>query len=144
MPEALATERARNIFYAVTVFSCFLLLALAFETSLYLLRESRSDHRDAETKLAVSIGKSVWDRYDCVGCHTMLGEGAYFASELGDVYLRYKGSYAAIRDLIRRPINITGRRLMPKYDLTEKELQGLIEFFKYNSTIITAYWPSLQ
>jgi hypothetical protein len=34
---------------------------------------------------AVAAGKKVWEVNNCIGCHTLLGEGAYFAPELGNV-----------------------------------------------------------
>ena len=44
---------------------------------------------------AVSEGKDVWHRKNCVNCHTLLGEGAYYAPDLtkitkqrGTPYLR--------------------------------------------------------
>jgi nitric oxide reductase subunit C len=33
-------------------------------------------------------GKHFWETRNCIGCHTLLGEGAYFAPELGNVYKR--------------------------------------------------------
>ncbi len=32
----------------------------------------------------VVLGKKVWEDNNCIGCHTLLGEGAYFAPELGN------------------------------------------------------------
>jgi nitric oxide reductase subunit C len=27
----------------------------------------------------VNAGKKVWHKYDCIGCHTIFGNGSYFA-----------------------------------------------------------------
>ena len=44
---------------------------------------------------AVTRGKDVWHRNNCINCHTLFGEGAYYAPDLtkitqlrGDTYLR--------------------------------------------------------
>jgi nitric oxide reductase subunit C len=33
----------------------------------------------------VILGNRVWERHSCINCHTLPGEGAYFAPELGNV-----------------------------------------------------------
>ena len=49
------------------------------------------DNREAITP-QVALGKKVWEDNNCIGCHTLLGEGAYFAPELGNVYKRFGNS----------------------------------------------------
>ena len=41
----------------------------------------RLTHEDALTSQVVA-GKHVWHRKDCINCHTLLGEGAYYAPDL--------------------------------------------------------------
>ena len=91
----------------------------------------------------MGFGKSVWEKNDCVGCHTLLGEGAYFAPELGNVYKRFGNSTEAIKAFIKsRPVDgIPGRRSMPQFNLTEEELEGVAQFLKYASGIKTHNWP---
>ncbi|HMW43514.1 MAG TPA: cytochrome c, partial [Plasticicumulans sp.] len=73
----------------------------------------------------------------------LLGEGAYFAPELGNVYKRFGNSTEAIKAFIRsRPENgVPGRRSMPQFHLTDQELEGIAQFLKYSSEINTANWP---
>ncbi|HMW29385.1 MAG TPA: cytochrome c, partial [Plasticicumulans sp.] len=87
--------------------------------------------------------KKVWENNNCIGCHTLLGEGAYFAPELGNVYKRFGNSTEAIKAFIRsRPENgVPGRRSMPQFHLTDQELEGIAQFLKYSSEINTANWP---
>ena len=35
---------------------------------------------------SVVRGKDLWDSNNCMGCHTLLGEGAYYAPELTKVH----------------------------------------------------------
>ena len=91
----------------------------------------------------IAKGKVVWEENNCIGCHTLLGEGAYFAPELGNVYTRFGNSTEAIKAFIQsRPKEgIPGRRSMPQFNLSEEELDAIAEFLKYASEINTANWP---
>ena len=55
--------------------------ALIFHTETKIPERSKS----AELTPAVVRGKHLWETRNCIGCHTLLGEGAYFAPELGNV-----------------------------------------------------------
>jgi len=139
MAQAFTKAMARNIFYGGTVFFLMLFLALTFDTQGAL---PKRDNRGAISE-QVALGKAVWERNDCIGCHTLLGEGAYFAPELGNVYKRFGNSKEAIMGFIKsRPKEgVAGRRSMPQFNLTDKELDALAEFLKYSSEINTAHWP---
>jgi nitric oxide reductase subunit C len=91
----------------------------------------------------VAHGKQVWEENNCIGCHTLLGEGAYFAPELGNVYTRYGNSTEAIKAfIVSRPKDgIPGRRSMPQFNLSPEELDAIAEFLKYSSEIDAAGWP---
>jgi len=139
MSEVFTKSMARNIFYGGSVFFFLLLLALTFDTQGVL---AERDHRENITPEVV-LGKKVWEDNDCIGCHTLLGEGAYFAPELGNVYTRFGNSTDAIKGFIMsRPKNgIPGRRSMPQFNLSEEELTAVAEFLKWTSEVNTANWP---
>ena len=139
MSEVFTKNMARNIFYGGSSFFFLLLLALTFDTQGVL---AERDHRENITA-EVILGKKVWEDNDCIGCHTILGEGAYFAPELGNVYTRFGNSKDAIIGFIKsRPKDgIPGRRSMPQFNLTDEELNGIAEFLKWTSEVNTANWP---
>ena len=139
MSEVFTKNMARNIFYGGSSFFFLLLLALTFDTQGVL---PERDHRENITA-EVILGKKVWEDNDCIGCHTLLGEGAYFAPELGNVYTRFGNSKDAIIGFIKsRPKDgIPGRRSMPQFNLTDEELKGVAEFLKWTSEVNTANWP---
>jgi len=130
---------ARNIFYGGSVFFILVFLGLTFHTSRAL---PQRDHRVNLTP-KVEQGKLVWERNDCIGCHTLLGEGAYFAPELGNVYVRFgKSKQALIAFIKSRPVDgVPGRRSMPQFNLSDEELDALAEFLKWTSEINTGNWP---
>ncbi|VAW99747.1 Nitric-oxide reductase subunit C [hydrothermal vent metagenome] len=139
MSDKFTKSMARNTFYGGSAFFFFVLLALTFDTTSSL---PKRDHRENITE-QVALGKKLWEDNNCVGCHTILGEGAYFAPELGNVYKRFGNSKQAIIEFIKsRPANgIPGRRSMPQFNLTDTQLDAIAEFLKWTSEINTANWP---
>ena len=139
MSETFTKSMARNIFYGGSVFFFLVFLALTYQTTEDL---PGRDNREALTA-EVRAGKLLWEENDCIGCHTLLGEGAYFAPELGNVYTRFGNSKEAIIGFIKsRPVNgIPGRRSMPQFNFDDDELNAIADFLKYTSEINTANWP---
>jgi len=139
MAQVFTKSMARNIFYGGSVFFFLLFIVLTFDTINTL---PKRDNRAAITPVVVQ-GKLLWEENDCIGCHTLLGEGAYFAPELGNVYTRYGNSTEAIKGFImsRPKDGIPGRRSMPQFNFSDEELEALAEFLKYSSEIDTAGWP---
>ncbi len=136
MSETFTKGMARNIFYGGAMFFFLLFLALTFDTVHTL---PKRDHRENITD-AVVRGKHVWETHDCVGCHTILGEGAYFAPELGNVYVRRGPEF--IKAWIKgQPTGVAGRRQMPQFNLTDQQLDDLVQFLKWTSEVNTNNWP---
>ncbi len=136
MSQAFTKSMARNIFFGGTVFFFLLLVALTVDTMQVL---PKRDHRENITP-SVARGKHVWERNDCIGCHTLLGEGAYFAPELGNVYQRRGGEFIKAW-MQAMPTKAPGRRQMPQFNLTPEELDDLVAFLKWSGEINTAKWP---
>lgn len=139
MSERFTKSMARNIYLGGAAFSILLFLSLTFHTMEVL---PKTDNRHNLTP-QVAAGKMVWEENNCVGCHTLLGEGAYYAPELGNVYQRFGNSKEAIIGFIEsRPAEgIPGRRSMPQFNLSQQQLNDVAEFLKYTSEIDAAGWP---
>jgi len=140
MRETFTKGMARNIYYGGAVFFLLVLIGLTVDT---VKRLPATDNRENLTDTVV-LGKKVWEVNNCIGCHTLLGEGAYFAPELGNVYTRFGDSTDAIKGYIMsRPVDgVPGRRSMPQFNLTEEELEAVAQFLKYIDGVKTARdWP---
>ncbi|MCK6389477.1 MAG: cytochrome c [Azonexus sp.] len=136
MSGTFTKSMARNIFYGGTVFFFLLFLALTFDSHKEFPK--RDNHQNLTPQ--VIAGKKIWETRNCIGCHTLLGEGAYFAPELGNVYPRRGADF--IKGWIQaQPTGAPGRRQMPQFHLTDEELDNLVAFLKYTSEINTANWP---
>ena len=136
---------ARNIFYGGSLFFLLIFFGLTAHSHYYIKNVSTNEATLTE---AVARGKKIWEDKSCVNCHTILGEGAYFAPELGNVWIRRGGKDdpEGAKDFIKewmkaQPTGIEGRRQMPQFHLTDKQLDDLVEFFKWTSTIDTNGWP---
>jgi nitric oxide reductase subunit C len=145
MSELLTKSAARNIFYGGSAFFFAVFVGLVAHTHMYAINTS-SDAKGLTA--AVENGKRVWEKHACINCHTILGEGAYFAPEVGNVFLRYGGDKdpATARQLIKdwmkaQPSGAPGRRQMPQFHLSDKELDDLAAFFEWVSKINTQNWP---
>ncbi|MCF1504075.1 MULTISPECIES: c-type cytochrome [Hyphomicrobiales] len=145
MSERFTKSAARNIFYGGSIFFFVAFVGLTAESHWHIVSQSTDT---ATLTPAVAHGKRVWEKNACIDCHTLLGEGAYFAPELGNVWVRYGGrddpeiAREGLKAWIRSmPTGIEGRRQMPHFDLSEKELNDLIDFLEWTSRIDTQDWP---
>lgn len=145
MWEALTKTQARNIFYGGSLFFLLVFVALTAHSHWYIVNRSTDS---AGLTDSVARGKHVWERHACIDCHTILGEGAYFAPELGNVWIRYGGieDPETARALIKawmqaQPSGIEGRRQMPQFNLSDQDLDDLVDFFSWVSRTDTQNWP---
>ena len=140
MRETFTKGMARNIYYGGSVFFFLLLVGLTVDTVRGLPKTDNSENLTEQ----VAAGKRLWEINNCIGCHTLLGEGAYFAPELGNVYTRYNNSTDAIKGFImsRPKDGIPGRRSMPQFNFTPDELEEIAQFLKYVDGVKVARdWP---
>lgn len=145
MSEVLTKSAARNIFYGGSLVFLVIFGVLVAQSHGYIVNTSTS----AETLTpSVVAGKRIWEHKGCINCHTILGEGAYFAPELGNVMRRWKvqdnpgaakASLKAWMDAM--PTNIKGRRQMPQFHLSDEEYGQLADFLLWTGTINTQNWP---
>jgi nitric oxide reductase subunit C len=92
---------------------------------------------------AVRAGQDVWHDNNCINCHTLFGEGAYYAPDLtkitqlrGEQYL-----HAYMRDPARFYDEQVHRRLMPKQNLSDEDITNLIAFLDWVSKVDNQGWP---
>jgi nitric oxide reductase subunit C len=88
-------------------------------------------------------GKHVWHRNNCINCHTLLGEGAYYAPDLTKI-TQHRGE-AYLRAFLRNPSQFYSEeqhgRLMPNPNLTEEEIGQVIAFLDWVGRIDNQGWP---
>ena len=141
MSQGFTSQMARNIFYGGSLFFILVFVGLVFHTETTIPERSKSGDL---TESAIR-GKHLWETRNCIGCHTLLGEGAYFAPELGNVFVR-RGEDAGFKPFLQawmkiQPLGVPGRRSMPQFHLSDQEVDDIAEFLKWTSKINTNQWP---
>jgi len=145
MIESLSRSAARNIFWGGSTIFFIIFAGLTAHSHWFMVNVSTDS--EALTP-SVAAGKHVWESHSCINCHSLHGEGAYFAPELGNVWTRYggennaEGARAALKAWIRaQPLGVPGRRQMPNFDLSDQELDQLVDFFRWADRMDTQGWP---
>ena len=132
----LTKNQARLFFIGGTVFFSAIFLLLTADTLATIPERQNSELMTA----SVVRGKMIWEDENCMGCHTILGEGAYYAPELTKVVNRRGEEW--IRIFLRDPQAMyPGQRKMVQYDFTEDEITDVIAFFEWIGMIDTNGFP---
>ncbi len=105
---------------------------------------------EEEAEDLVTLGKLTVQAKNCMNCHTLLGNGAYYAPDLTKAWLDPGWVHEEVREslmlaFLQDPQGNartfgTGRR-MPNLDITEEEAKGIVAFLKWMSTIDTNGFP---
>ncbi len=133
----LSKSQARNFFLFATLGFSGVFLALTVDTMMQVPERAHHDRMTPE----VVHGKELWEANNCMGCHTIFGEGAYYAPELTKVVDRRGAAW--IKMFIRDPQAMyPGRRKMVKYDFTDAEIDALIAFFTWVGEVDTNGFPA--
>ncbi len=136
MQQIFTKAMARNIFLGGTIFFFIIYLLLTYDT---WQKIPIRDHANLMTASVIQ-GKYLFDTNDCIGCHTLNGEGSYYAPELGNVYKRRGAAF--IRAWIpAQPSGVPGRRQMTHFNFTQNQLTDIIAYLKWVSNINTNNWP---
>jgi len=122
----LSRSAARAFFLTGTFLTFGVFIALTVDT----FRRIPAQTNSAGVTPEVAHGKKLWEENNCMGCHTLLGEGAYYAPELTRVHSR-RGE-AFIDAMLRDPeAMFPGQRRMVTYDFTQEERDALVAFFAW-------------
>ena len=107
-------------------------------------------HTEAEARALVDLGKLTVQAKNCMNCHTLYGNGAYYAPDLTKAWLDPGWGNEQSREtlmlmFLTDPVGNartygTGRR-MPDLGVTEEEARGVIAFLKWMSAVDTNGFP---
>lgn len=132
-------RQARNFAIGSTVVAAVVFLGLTVDSH----RKFPALTNAENITPAVKAGTDVWHKYNCINCHTLFGEGAYYAPDLtkitqhrGEAYLK-----AYMKDPSKFYDEQKHRRLMPTQNLSEQEISDLIAFLDWVSKVDNQGWP---
>ncbi|HUF28577.1 MAG TPA: c-type cytochrome [Gemmatimonadaceae bacterium] len=135
----MTKRHTRMFFIGGTLLFTLIFLVLTVDSHRQFGELTNADQITGE----VEAGKHVWHRKNCINCHTLFGEGAYYAPDLtkitqqrGEAYLR-----AFLQDPSRFYSEEVHRRLMPNPNLSEDEITQVIAFLDWVSNVDNQGWP---
>lgn len=94
----LSKSQARTFFLGGTVVTFLLFIGLTVYS--FMPKNDQTNHDAIDQK--VVRGKELWESNNCMGCHTILGEGGYYAPELTKVVERRGEGY--IKAILQSPV----------------------------------------
>lgn len=134
------TKRQTRLFFIVSTLVFVLVFVILTIDTHRQIPKLTNEHNMTPEVLA---GKQVWHKNNCINCHTLMGEGAYYAPDLTKItqlrgvdYLR-----AFMKDPGRFYSEERHRRIMPKPDITDAEIDQVIAFLDWVGKIDNQNWP---
>jgi len=105
---------------------------------------------EADAEQLVTLGKKTIQAKNCVNCHTLLGNGAYYAPDLTKAWLdpgwvstgnRESLMLTFLKDPPHNARSFGSGRKMPQLEITDAEARGVVAFLKWMSAIDTNGFP---
>lgn len=116
----------------------FLLLS-ALSLGLFVTATVMSAHLPSPMPEEAVAGKNVWQRHNCVSCHTLFGTGGYLADDLTHVTTRETPSQV-VAYLVEAPVMRPDKyRRHPA--LNKVDAENLVQYLEYVQSIPTLGWP---
>ena len=122
----LSKKQARAFFLGGTVVTFLVFIGL----TVYSLGAAQDQTNLENMTEAVVRGKNLWEKNNCMGCHTLLGEGGYYAPELTKVFDRRGDAYIKAALMSPVPWQPNGRKMVA-YKMSEADANDMVEFFKW-------------
>lgn len=134
------TKRQGRLFFIVcTALFSTVFIALTIDSHRQFGKLTNADKITPE----VIAGKHVWHKNNCINCHTLMGEGAYYAPDLTKITAHRGAAY--LKGFLKDPSQFYSeekhRRLMPNPRLTDREIDEVIAFLDWVSHIDNQGWP---
>lgn len=129
----MSNKGVRNLFVFGSIFFFVIFVALTVDTM------KKLDGRAPEITEEVNQGKMLWHKYDCIGCHTILGNGSYFAPDLTKTTVNKPPGY--LTKFLVNPRAVKSTAAMPVLGITEEEAEKIVAFLDWTSKVDTNGWP---
>jgi len=115
----------------------------------------RDDWSEEEAGALLHLGKLGSQVKNCMNCHTLLGNGAYYAPDLTKAWIdpmwedgtmmaitNKETKEEAMAEFLQHPSQYaTHARMMPDLGITPEEAKGIVAFLKHMSSIDTNGFP---
>ena len=122
----LSKKQARAFFLGGTLVTFLAFIGLTIFS--FSKEQDQTNHENITEQ--VVRGKKIWESNNCMGCHTILGEGGYYAPELTKVIERRGPAYIKTVLMYPMPWAPNGRKMVA-YGFSEEEAADMIAFFEW-------------
>jgi nitric oxide reductase subunit C len=133
----LSKKQAKTFFLGGTLVTFLVFIGL----TIYSFSKSNDQSNYGDLTESAVRGKEIWETNNCMGCHTILGEGAYYAPELTKVIDRLNAKYSGEGEEVIKSILMSevpwqpNGRKMVAYNMTDAEATDVVAFFKWIGNI---------
>lgn len=133
----LSKSAAKAFFLGGTALTAAVFLGLTWDTFQQIPGRTNA----AALSESAIRGKHLWEDNNCMGCHTLFGEGAYYAPELTKVYERRGPVF--IRAQLKDPEKMyPGERKMTNYHFTDAQIEDLVAFLEWSGKVDLNGFPA--
>ena len=122
----LSKSQARAFFLGGTVVTFLTFIGLTVYS--FMPKNDQTNHGKINAR--VVKGKEIWESNNCMGCHTILGEGGYYAPELTKVIDRRGDAYVKAVLMSKEPWQPRGRKMVA-YGMTDQDAEAVIAYLKW-------------
>lgn len=122
----LSKSQARTFFLGGTVVTFLIFIGL----TVYSMAPGNDQSNHHKITEEVKRGKHLWETNNCMGCHTILGEGAYYAPELTKVIDR-RGA-PLVKAILHSPVpwSPNGRKMVA-YEMSEEDAAAMVAYLEW-------------
>lgn len=135
----MTKRQARGFFYVCTIGFALIFVGMTIHSHTKFGELTNAD----QITPGVIAGKHVWHANNCINCHTLFGEGAYYAPDLTKITQQRGRPY--LKAFMQNPSNFYSeekhRRVMPNPNLTDEEIDQVIDFLDWVSKVDNQGWP---
>jgi nitric oxide reductase subunit C len=129
----MSNKGIRNLFIFGSIFFFAIFVVLTVDTM------KKIDKRAPKITEEVDAGKKLWHKYDCIGCHTILGNGSYYAPDLTKITVNKPEGY--LEKFLVNPRKVKPTAAMPVLGIKPDEAKKLVAFLDWVSKVDTNGWP---
>lgn len=108
----------------------------AYLTPVTLAYINESNHLENGKAVPADVvrGKQAFHKYDCMDCHTILGDGTQYAPELGRLGITRTDAF--LKAYMKDPASINPSTGMPTFKhMTDEEATDLVAFLNFTSKV---------
>ena len=127
----MLSKKQAKLFFLIGTFVTF---AIFIGLTIFSLSKAQDQSNVGQLNAQAIHGKHLWEKNNCMGCHTIMGEGAYYAPELTNVVERRGEDYIRTVLMLDTPWAPRGRKMVA-YAMSEQDANDMIAFFKWIGNI---------